>query len=129
MKKVTLKSVVAAITAAQSQHDSVIAMIPSIKAAGITEPQLRDELKVTWNFADLSAKRKDSDAAKAAYFAVANKISYWAKTIFGSSMSEEAKQEMKKSMIKGRKAKIMTVLEEFNIDKKTAAKIAAKLVS
>jgi hypothetical protein len=129
MKKVTLKSVVAAIVAAQSQHDSVIAMIPSIKAAGITEAQLRDELKVTWNFADLSAKRKDSDAAKAAYYAVANKISYWAKTIFGSPMSEEAKEAMKKSMLKGRKDKIMSVLAEFNINKKVAAAIAAKLVS
>jgi hypothetical protein len=129
MKKVTLKSIVEAIVEAQAQHDSVIAMIPSIKASGITEDQLRDELKAVWNFADLSANRKKNAKAKSAYFAVANKISYWAKTIFGTPMSEEAKAELQKTMLKGRKSKIMAVLQEFNIDKKLAAKIAAKLVS
>jgi hypothetical protein len=129
MKKVTLKSIVNAIVAAQSQHDSVIAMIPSIKASGITEDQLRDELKAVWNFADLSANRKKDDKSKSAYFAVANKISYWVKTIFGTPMSEEAKAELQKTMLKGRKSKIMAVLQEFNIDKKLAAKITAKLVS
>jgi len=129
MKKVTLKIVINAIVAAQSQHDRVIAMIPSIKASGITEDQLRDELKAVWNFAELSANRKKDDKAKSAYFAVANKISYWAKTIFGEEMSDDDKAKLKKTMLKGRKAKIMAVLQEFNIDKKTAAKIAAKLVS
>lgn len=128
MKKVTIKIVVNAINEAQTKHDRVIAMIPSIKASGITESQLRDELKIAWDYENLSKNRKKDDDAKAAYFAVANKISYWAKTIFGSGMTEEAKAAMKKAMIKGRKAKIVSVLIEFNIDKALAAKIAAKLV-
>lgn len=122
MKKVTLNQVIKEIVAAESAYGKVVAMIPSIKASGIKKDELRTALQEAWGFADMKPKSREYNNTK-------QKVSKWISTIFEVKMSKAKKEELRLTMTKGRKAKIIAVLEEFNIDSKTAAKIAAKLVS
>lgn len=121
MKDKTLKAVINAINSAESAYGKVKAMIPSIKAAKITKDELRAALQDAWGFADMKPKSKEYNNTK-------QKVSKWVATIFEVKMSKAEKEKLRLTMIKGRKAKIIAVLEEFNIESKIAAKIAAKLV-
>lgn len=76
--KVTLNQIVKAIVGAESAYGKVIAMKPSIKAAGIKSPELRKALQEAWGFKAMKPK-------STAYNNCKGKVSYWIGVIFGES--------------------------------------------
>lgn len=121
MKDKTLKAVIAAINATESAYGKVVAMIPSIKAAGITKGELRKALQEAWGFADMKPKSKEYNNTK-------QKVSKWLSTIFGPAKASGTPFEVSVTLTN----KFIQWLREQNIAedkiKSTATALAKNIV-